>query len=99
MQFLVVFTPNKKFEAEGMPVDFMEVELQEQAQVRVLYSGGGLRQVWALDTKTSGGVVLFEAESPEHLQEMIDSFPLVKIDYAKYQIFPLAPHAAFKTKS
>ena len=99
MQFLVIFTPNKKFETEGMPSDFMEVEIQEQTQVRVLYAEGCLRQVWALDTKTRGGIVLFEAESPEHLQEMIDSFPLIKIDYAEYQILPLAPHAAFKKKS
>ncbi|MEH1900667.1 MAG: muconolactone Delta-isomerase family protein [Nostoc sp.] len=99
MQYLVIFTPNKKFETDGVPSDFAETELKEQAQVRVLYAGGGARQVWALDTKTRGGVILFEAESPEHLQEMIDSFPLIKADYADYQILPLAPHAAFSKKS
>lgn len=45
MQYLVIFTPMKKFATEGMPSDFMEKEEQEQAQVRVLYAGGGLRQV------------------------------------------------------
>ena len=98
MQYLVIFTPNKKFENEGMPSDFAEVELKEQAQVRVLYAGGGARQVWALETKSRGGVILFEADSPSQLQEMIDSFPLVKAEYAEYQILPLAPHAAFKPK-
>ncbi len=98
MQFLVVFTPNPRFADEGMPADFADRELEEQAQVRVLYAGGGLRQVWALDTQTRGGVVLFEAESPEHLRTMIDSFPLIKHHYAQPQIFPLAPHAAFQPK-
>ena len=102
MQFFVIFTPNKKFETEGMPADFADLELREQAQVRVLYAGGGARQVWALkspDGKILGGTILFEAESREHLQEMIDSFPLVQADYAGYQILTLAPHAAFMPKS
>ena len=46
MQYLVSFSPKKKLETEGMPADFAEQETQEQAQTRVLYAGGGLRQVW-----------------------------------------------------
>ena len=101
MQYLVVFTPNKKFETEGMPADFPEKELQEQAEVRVQYAGGGARQVWALkdEDKIIGGVILYEVESRKHLQEMIDSFPLLKADYAEPQVFALAPHAAFTPKS
>lgn len=95
MQYLVIFTPKKQFETEGVPADFMEQEQQEQANVRVLYAGGGLRQVWAQVPKTRGGVILFEAESPQQLQEMIDSFPLIKSNYADSQIVPLQPHAAF----
>jgi hypothetical protein len=30
---------------------------------------------------------------------MIDSFPLVKVDYADYQILTLVPHPAFAKKS
>jgi len=99
MQYLVIFTPKEQFGTDGMPADFAETELKEQAQVRVLYAGGGARQVWALETKTRGGLILFEAESPAHLQEMIDSFPLIKADYADYRVLPLAPHAAFGKKS
>ncbi len=95
MQYLVIFTPHEKFKTEGVPADFMERELQEEAQVRVLYAGNGLRQVWAKVPETLGAVTVFEAESPQHLQEMIDSFPLVKLDYCQYQITPLKPHAAF----
>ena len=95
MQYLVVFMPKKKFATEGVPADFMEQELKEQAQARVLYAEGGLRQVWALDTKEKGAVVLFEAASPDHLQRMIESFPLIKVDYADYQVLPIAPYPAF----
>ncbi len=95
MQFLVIFSPNKEFVTKGMPSDFMDKEQQEQAQVRVLYAGGGLRQVWAQVPRTKGGVVLFEADSPEHLKEMIHSFPLIKANYAEAQIVPLQQHAAF----
>ena len=45
--------------------------------------------------KILGAVVLFEAESPNHLQEMIHSFPLIQSDYAEFQIMALQPHAAF----
>ncbi len=95
MQYLVIFSPKKQFGTEGLPPDFMEKEQQEQAQVRVLYAGGGLRQVWAQVPRTHGGVILFEAESAEHLQEMISSFPLIKANYADAQIVPIQQHAAF----
>lgn len=99
MQYLVIFTPKQKFETDGVPSDFPQRELEEEGQAQVLYAEGGLRQVWALDTKNRGAAVLFEAESPEHLQKMIDSFPLIKIDYADYQVLPLAPYPAFAKKS
>lgn len=99
MQYFVIFTPKKKFAAEGMPADFMELEMKEQAQAQVLYGEGGLRQVWALDTKEKGAAVLFEATSLDHLQQMIDSFPLIEVDYADYHILPLAPYPAFAKTS
>lgn len=37
-------------------------------------------------TKSRGGVVLFEADLLQHLQGMIDSFPLIRVDYADHQI-------------
>ncbi len=95
MQFLVVFTPKQRFATDGLPSDFPELELQEQAQTRVLYSEESLRQVWALAPKGRGGVVLFEAESPERLEQIIHTFPLIKVDYADYQVWSLAPYPAF----
>lgn len=99
MQYLVIFASNPKFKTDGIPSDFQQRELEDEAQVQVLYMEGGLRQAWAIDTKDHGAVVLFEAESLEHLQKMIDNFPLVKLDYSNPQILPLAPYPAFAKKS
>ena len=98
MEYLIIFTPKKRFETEGTPPDFPEREREEEDQAQVLYGEGGLRQVWALDVKTKGAAVLFEAGSPGELQAMIDSFPLIKVDYADYQVWPLAPYPAFARK-
>ena len=103
MQYLVVFTPNEKFATEGRPADFAATELEERAEVRVQYASEGARQVWALEStgrdEIIGGVILYEAESPAALQTLIDHFPLVKADYAKYEILSVAPHAAFKPQA
>ena len=99
MQYFVIFTPKQKFQTEGTPADFPQMEQKEEEQAQDLYMGGGLRQVWALDIKTKGAAVLFEAASPEELQKMIDTFPLIKVDYADYQVWPLAPYPGFAKKS
>ncbi len=95
MQFFVVFTPKQTFETQGMPADFPDLERQEQAQTRVLYGDGSLRQVWALEPKGRGAAALFEARSPEDLQQVINTFPLMKAEYADAKVFQLAPHPAF----
>ena len=64
-------------------------------RAKALYAEGTARQIWAVDTKDRGAVVLFEADSPEHLQGKIDSFPLVQAGYARYDIYPLVPYPAF----
>ena len=99
MQYLVIFQPKQKFQTEGTPDDFPKVEEAEEEQAQDLYMGGGLRQVWALDTKTRGAACLFEAKDSASLQKMIDTFPLIKVDYADYQVYPLAPYPGFKKKS
>lgn len=98
MQYLVIFTTKQKFETEGMPADFKERQFEELAQGQALYAQGALRQSWELDMKPHGAACLFEASSPEHLQEMIDSFPHVKNGYADYQTFPLRPDPAYTQK-
>ena len=98
MQYLVIFTPKEKFESEGIPSDFVKLEKEEEEQAQVLYTEGGPRQVWTLDIKSKGAAGLFEADSPSNRQKMIDTFPLIKVDYADYRILPLAPYPGFAKK-
>ncbi|WP_375496607.1 hypothetical protein [uncultured Nostoc sp.] len=100
MQYLVILTTKKKFETEGMPADFKEEHVKELVQGQVLYAQGLLRQSWELDleqlgSKQHGAACIFEADSTQHLQGMIDSFPNVKTDYVDYQVFPLKPDPAY----
>ncbi|MEH2118212.1 muconolactone Delta-isomerase family protein [Nostoc sp.] len=99
MQYLVIFTPKHKFQSDEMPSDFPQLLLEEEARAKNLYMEGLLRQSWVLGKRDYGAAVLFEAESPKHMQEIIDSFPLIKVGYANTQVFPLAPDPAFAQKS
>ncbi len=40
-------------------------------------------------------MVLFEADSAGHLEQIIQTFPLIKAGYADYQVWDLAPYPAF----
>ena len=95
MQYLVIFTPKIQFHIDGLPSDFLKLVSQEDAQVKVLYGQGGVRQVWELGTKSKGAALLFEAASWNDLQTMIDTLPLIKVEYADYQIWPLAQYPGF----
>lgn len=98
MQYLVIFRTKQKFETEGMPADFKEQHMEELRHGQTLYAQGLLRQSWELDMKPHGAACFFEADSPKHRQEMIDSFPNVKTDYVDFQIFPLKPDPAYTQK-
>ena len=95
MQHLVIFALKEKFETDVMPNDFADMEMKEEAQAQILYAKVGICQIWALDRKQKGTAVPFGAASINHLQRMINSFPLIKVNYADYQILPLAPYPAF----
>ena len=99
MQYLVVFTPKKRFEVVGVPDEFPKLLPLEEARAKELYAQGALRQSWVLGKREKGAACLFEAESPAHLQEIIDSFPLIQKSYSDYEIFPLAPDPVFAKPS
>ena len=99
MQFFVVFTPKKRFAVVGVPEDFAKLLPLEEARAKELYADGTLRQSWVLGKREKGAACLFEARSPEHLQEMIDSFPLIQKSYSDYEILPLAPDPVFARPS
>ena len=99
MQFLVISRPRADFVASGFPSDFEELELKEQAHAQTLYSAGSLRQLWALVREGRGAAVIFEAGSPEDMEKLFKTFPLVKVGYADYEILQLAPYPGFGHKS
>lgn len=99
MQFFVVFTPKKRFEVVGVPDDFPKVLPLEEARAKELYAQDVLRQSWVLGKRDKGAACLFEVRSPEHLQEVLDSFPLIQKGYSDYEIFPLAPDPVFARPS
>ena len=99
MQYLVAFTPKKRFEIVGTPADFPTLLPQEEERARELYGEGLLRQSWVLGKRDKGAACLFEVQSAKHLQEIIDSFPLIRASYADYEIFPLAPDPVFAKPS
>ncbi len=95
MQYLVMFTGKQKFEVEGLPADHAEQRVAEMVQGQVLYAQGDIRQSWAIDAKPEGAVCIFEAQSLEHLQGMIDSLPFVKSDYVDHRVIPLKADPAY----
>ncbi len=99
MQFIVTFTPHPRFADTGPPDDFMDKEMEERHQAKVLYNQGSIRQLWALSGGEEGAVVLFEAESREHLQPVIDTFPFVELEYCQYVVRQLAPYPFFSDLS
>lgn len=99
MQYFVVFTPKKRFEVVGTPDDFPKLLPQEEARAKELYGEGTLRQSWVLGKRDKGAACLFEAASPEALQVIIDSFPLIQKGYSDYEIYSLAPDPVFAKPS
>ena len=99
MQFFVVFTPKRRFEVVGVPADFAKLLPLEEARAKELYAAGTLRQSWVLGKREKGAACLFEVASPKHLQEVIDSFPLIQKSYSGYEVLPLAPDPVFARAS
>lgn len=95
MQYLVIFTPNEPVDPSAMPPQAAAAHREELARGRVLYSLGGLRQSWEIDTERHGAVCLFEADSVEQAQAMADSFPQVAAGAVETEMIPLKPDPAY----
>lgn len=98
MQYLVVFQTKQTFVDDGPPADFTEAHAAEQAQGRALYGSADLRQSWEIDDVRPGAVCLFEAQSREDLQQMLDTFALVQKDYVDLLVIKLKPDTAYTPK-
>ena len=95
MQFLVIGKPQQAFLGSNPPTDLKEALEGELAKSREYYGAGHLRNIWLI-AGHKGAAALFEAESQEAVQKLIDDLPMVKKEYVKHEIFPLEPYVGFQ---
>jgi muconolactone delta-isomerase len=89
MQFLVVARPKADFAVDELPPELLH---SERETARSLYIDSKIRQIWHC-ADAPGAVLIFEAQSDEHLQEILRTFPLA--DHLNALIIPLKPYGGF----
>lgn len=94
MQYLVVVQTKQEL-MDNPPPDLAEVLAVEQAQGRALYSSGDLRQSWEIDDGRPGVVCLYEAESAQQLQGVLDTYLMIEKGYAEVLVIKLKPDSAY----
>lgn len=94
MQYLVVVQMKQQF-VDTPPSDLSEVLANEKAQGRALYGSGDLRQSWKIESDRPGVVCLYEAESPERLQALLDTYEMIKKGYTDVLSIKLKPDSAY----
>jgi muconolactone delta-isomerase len=91
MQFLVIGKPQQQPADSGPSQEMKRLSVEEFARTREYYAKGLLRNIWRLEGQR-GAVCLFEADSMEHLQELVAEYPLVRLGFVHPEIFTLAPY-------
>jgi muconolactone delta-isomerase len=94
MQFLVFGKPEQQSADNGPSEEMKRFSVEEFAKTREYYSKGLLRNIWRLEGQR-GAICLFEADSIEHLQELVAEYPFVKLGFVHPEIFTLAPYPGF----
>lgn len=92
MQFLAVLRRKTESFSDEQFAPLLEPEAQA---VRDLYIKGVVRAIWSRED-TLGAVSLLEAESPEHAQQIVQSFPLAQAGMLELQsLIPLRGYRGF----
>lgn len=94
MQFLVV-VQTKQALVDDPPSDLEDVLAVEQAQGRALYGSGDLRQSWEVADDRPGVVCLYEAESRERLEGLLETYLMIQRGYADVLVVALKPDSAY----
>ncbi len=94
MQFFVVARPKADLAADELLPDYKALLHIEQEKARACYVDETLRQIWHC-ADAPGVAGIFEVQSDEHLQEILNTFPLVAADYLDLLIIPLKPYGGF----
>jgi muconolactone delta-isomerase len=94
MQFLVVARPKADLAASELSHTFASLLAAEKEKARAFYLDGVIRQIWDC-ADTLGVALTFEASSDEHLQEILNAFPLVAAGCLDLWVIPLKPYGGF----
>lgn len=90
MQFFVV----ARFKAATQISELKPLLDAEQQKARAFYIDETLRQIWeCADTPGVAGII--EAQSNEHLHDILNAFPLIAANYLDLLIIPLKPYGGF----
>lgn len=94
MQFAIIGRPGDVFSSATPPADLQETIAAEWAKSREYYAAGILRQMWMLGGY-KGALGIFEADSPEHMEQINAGYPMVQKGYAVHEIVQLDHYPAF----
>ena len=72
-----------------------ELLIAEAQHVWHLQQTGFIREIY-FTSKTHEAVIMFEGESPEAIEELIQKFPLVEAGCIEFQLIPLEPYDGFE---
>jgi muconolactone delta-isomerase len=67
---------------------------EESCRAQTLYLEGHIRQIWHRGD-TAGACLLWEADSEDHVREMLNSLPFVRASLLDVTVIPLKPYAVF----
>ena len=92
MQFV---TLSRRRTEKFSDADFARYSPDETKQARTLYAEGFLRQIWRRGD-AAGACILWEADSEEHVRELLNRLPLVQAGMLEIVLLvPLKPYPGF----
>jgi muconolactone delta-isomerase len=91
MQFLTVSRRRSEKFSEAEFAARLDEEVQ---QARALYADGAIRQIWHR-ADVPGACILFEADSEQHVRDLLGRLPLFQAGMLEVTIIPLRPYAGF----
>lgn len=91
MQFLSI---SRRRSEQFSDAEFSARLEEEVQQARALYAEGAIRQIWHR-ADLPGACILFEADSEQHVRDLLGRLPLFRAGMLEVTIIPLKPYAGF----
>jgi muconolactone delta-isomerase len=90
MQFLTISQRSAGASGDA----FAALREDESCRARTLYLEGHIRQIWHRGD-IAGACLLWEADSEDHVRQMLNTLPFVRASLLEVTVIPLRPFAAF----